>query len=785
MSGMKTAISVILALAFVGGLLYFLGSQKPVVTASVPKPKPAPTEVPAPAVTESSRQAAAPAEPALKEAAPPSQAAIVPPAAQGNLEESGDAAELFVSVAAPDGGDGSAAKPFNTIEQARDAARSVKDRPVRIVVGGGHYLLRNGLTLTAADSGTADRRITYVAAAGETARISSGVLIKPGMLQPVTDEAVRARLPENVRDRVRRIPLDEIGLSAARFKDNFRGIELLEVQSNGRRLPLAQWPDGADFARISTVLDNGITPPAAGTFVYREDAPARWAEAVKEGLWVRGFWRVPWVIESVRVEAIAPDAKTITLASPVSGGIGSKYNRAPNNGAGPGSGKEPWQAINLIEEITAPGEWAVRFADNTLYVLPPDDGGALLVTDLKKPVISLENVSHVSLKGLHIDNGLGDGIAVSGGEGVLIAGCKVSLMARDGIVIDGGKNHTVLSCDTAETGYSGISYLGGDRRTLEPGGHRIINNLVSRAGLFYPAPGINGGLVTKTDSVGNLVANNRIHDCMNSGIVYSGNDNVFEYNDIYRVGLGSSDLGCFYTTGGWTSRGNVVRYNMAHHSMNANAFYVDDGDSGDTFFGNIAYKTESGGFIGGGHDQIFRNNIIVESPRAMHVDARGISRGYTADDKRLRADLDSVPYTSEPWSTKYPGLVTILDSRPEAPSGIVIEDNLFVRCGTPIRRSGKDEELAGVTFERNMVSDDLGMFVNPAELNFALKPDAAVFEEITGFQQVPVEKIGLFADAYRPVVPPRDMELLRSADTDGGFDSQTDVNASNRQKASP
>ena len=50
MSGMKTAISVILALAFVGGLLYFLGSQKPVVTASVPKPKPAPTEVPAPAV---------------------------------------------------------------------------------------------------------------------------------------------------------------------------------------------------------------------------------------------------------------------------------------------------------------------------------------------------------------------------------------------------------------------------------------------------------------------------------------------------------------------------------------------------------------------------------------------------------------------------------------------------------------------------------------------------------------------------------------------------------------
>ena len=80
---------------------------------------------------------------------------------------------------------------------------------------------------------------------------------------------------------------------------------------------------------------------------------------------------------------------------------------------------------------------------------------------------------------------------------------------------------------------------------------------------------------------------------MNSGIVYGGNDNIFEYNEIYRVGLGSSDLGCFYTNAGWTSRGNIIRYNLVHHSMNANAFYVDDGDAGDTFINNVAYKTRT------------------------------------------------------------------------------------------------------------------------------------------------------------------------------------------------
>ncbi len=694
--------------------------------------------------------------------------------------DAGNATEIHVSATAAAGGDGSASKPFNTIEAARDAARAIKDRPVRVIIGGGHYVVRNGLVFTAEDSGSPDRRDVYAAAPGEEVRISSGVLIRGDALRPVTDPAILARLRPEVRDQVRAIPLADTGLQAKRFPESFKGLELLEVVSGGQRLPIAQWPGAGKFARIAKVLDNGITPPATGTFEFREDDPARWQEAVKDGLWLRGFWRVPWVVEAVRVGEIDPDKKTITLAVAISRGIGSKYHRAPGDGVGPGSGEEPWSAFNLIEEISTPGEWAVRFADNTLYLLPPPDGGDLLVSDVTAPVIHLQNVSHVSLKGLSADSGLSDGIRVSGGEGVLVAGCKASNVARDGIVLDGGRNHTVLSCDTSETGYSGIAYTGGERATLTPSGHRIVNNLVRRAGLFFPAPGINGGLGPRTEAVGNYIAHNRIHDCMNSGIVYAGNDNIFEFNEIYRVGLGSSDLGCFYTNAGWTSRGNIIRNNFVHHSMNANAFYVDDGDDGDTFVGNVAYKTESGGFIGGGHYQTFINNVIVDSPRAMHIDSRGIARNYTVTDKRLRADLDSVPYTRPPWSDRYPELVGVLDTKTEMPSHIVIEENLFVRCGTPLRKSGKDADFAGLTFNANVVSDDLGMFVDPDKLDFALKPDAAVFKEIEGFPQIPMEKIGLFADAYRPTIPARNMEQLRTENTDGGFDSQTDVNASNR-----
>lgn len=114
---------------------------------------------------------------------------------------------------------------------------------------------------------------------------------------------------------------------------------------------------------------------------------------------------------------------------------------------------------------------------------------------------------------------------------------------------------------------------------------------------------------------------------------------------------------------------------------------------------------------------------------------------------------------------------------------VIIEDNLFVDCKTPIRRSGKPDELQGIEYKNNMVSDDLGLFVDVETLDFTLKPDSAVFQEIPGFQQIPVSKIGIYPDAYRPVVPPRDMELLKSGNTDSGFDSQMDVNASNKKKA--
>ena len=95
---------------------------------------------------------------------------------------------------------------------------------------------------------------------------------------------------------------------------------MFELFSDGRRMPISRWPANG-YTTIKQVVTNGDgkTP---GSFVYREERPERWDAA--RGVWLQGKWRVPWDEWIMKVAAIDPDARTITLASGFQGGIGCK-----------------------------------------------------------------------------------------------------------------------------------------------------------------------------------------------------------------------------------------------------------------------------------------------------------------------------------------------------------------------------------------------------------------------------------------------------------------------------
>ena len=381
---------------------------------------------------------------------------------------------------------------------------------------------------------------------------------------------------------------------------------------------VAQWPNGG-WATIAAIIDSGARPRDGdtsgrlGTFEYTEDAPGNWDVAA--GVWLNGYWCYDWHEETIRVGAIDPATRRITMAEPAVYSI-MQGNPSPRR----------YRALNVLEELDSPGEYYLDKAGHRLLFWPPApiaDARCVLSTT-NAPCVCLEDVSHVRLQGFVVEASLAEGMLVSGGTDVRIEGCTVRNTRLLGIRIEGGTSHRVRSCDVHDTGTGGISLSGGDRRTLTPGEHEVVNCHVhrySRLQLTYA----NALLIA---GVGHRAAHNLIHDAPHQAIGVDGNDHVFELNIIHNVCTETDDCGAYYKGRNPSCRGNIVRHNfwydigspMGHGNA---AVYFDDGDGGDIVVGNVFLRCgQPGGgdfgtvFSHGGHGLVADNNIFIDCKRA-------------------------------------------------------------------------------------------------------------------------------------------------------------------------
>jgi Right handed beta helix region len=658
-----------------------------------------------------------------------------------------NAAAFHVSPKGDDTADGSEQHPFATLARAQQAVRAGSGDS-EVWLEDGTYAINKTL-----DFDAADRTVTFRARHDGKAVLDAAVHIEPKAWRPSQDP----RLPAEARGKVFELDLATAGLTHVQaFPDRFNdGGGLIQLFFDGVWQPLSRWPNEHN-TKMKKVLDRGDDPGAPGkrpgTFVYDEDRPQRWKAAADAGqLWLAGFWRVAWDWTSVRVKTMDVTQKSIALAAPVGGGIGSKY-------AGPeGAGTEPWRAINLVEEIDMPGEWAVDFIAHKLFFWPPQDLGKATVTvaDFADPIVRMKKAAHVTLRGLVLRGSLGNGVEITDGEGCTIAGCTLTQLGKNGVVIKNGTKHRVVGCDLHSLGHGGILLGGGDRATLTPCGHVADNNHIHHYALAKKiwSPGIAVGANDAGYACGCVVTHNLVHDSPHAAILYGGNDHRLELNEVHDFLIESDDLGGFYTNNGWASYGNVLKNNFIHHTGHALGIYLDDGDSGDTLEGNLMYRMGTGAAVGGGHDNILRGNVAIECPGGFGIDARGVSRKYDKDSGMLK-DFVKIKVDSAPWSDRFPMLQTLLKDHPELPLRCVIEGNVVVGTEKKAEMRGKPEQFKVVTVKNNaaLSIDDLG-FSNAAKLDFRMKPDAPVFAKVPGFQAIPFEKIGLYTDELRPVLP--------------------------------
>jgi hypothetical protein len=694
---------------------------------------------------------------------------------------------VYVSPTGSDSAAGTLAHPLRTLAAARDGIRKRRAGAAgtaRIVLRRGDHVTA-GVEFTDEDSDGRSRSLVVESHAGERARIVNGRVVPLTSFSQVAEPDVLERLDAAARGKVLRLDLVKAGVTKPRrYPDVFSGhggmVQLLQGHD---RLPLARWPDEG-YVTMGTVRDSGLEPrPHGGTFEYSGDRPARWTRAADAGgLWLMGFWRVPWTIQAVRVAEIDVEQKTITLAAAVSGGIGSKYTPLVN-GTRRGDGREPWYAFNLLEEITRPGEWCVDFDHQALFLWPLTDSESVVICDSTHPAISFSGAADVRLERVDIEGGLNEAVRIEDGDRICVRGCSIRNTGAAGIRVTSGTAIEIRSCDLFDIGAEAITLDSGVRATLARGDSMIVGNHVHHTGATSRTT-----YAMIVQGVGNTVSNNLIHDTPMGAIGYGGNDHLLAANEIHNVGLDAGDVGAIYTNGDWASRGTVIRGNLIHHAAGVNAIYLDDGHGGDVVEGNRIYRTLSGLFLGGGHDIVCRDNLIVECPTAIHLDDRGLYRNYTIDaDNALTRYLRQIDLQRDPWKSRYPDLRKLL-ATPAAlprPTGNSLAGNVLVDC--PKAWSLPKGELVARenVLEPNLAATSAQVGLTGSEtLEFVLGDEQAVRAAVPRFPLPLAGPAGLVIDRWRTRLPTaQETGRYASRTPRKIFSSQTDVDATNRNAA--
>jgi Right handed beta helix region len=692
------------------------------------------------------------------------------------IPETGFGKEFFVSPTGDDSHDGLSAEkagssgPFATIGRARDEIRKLKQAGglakggIAVTLRGGVYQLPESLAFTQEDSGTPGSPIVYRAYRDEKPRLAGGKVLKASDFAPVTEASMAKRLAPEAQGKVLVADLKALGLKhTGPFPDIFKdGGGIFELFFNGKRMKLSRWPYD-DYTTMKQVLvfgEKSGKTNVPGIFEYREEEPARWNPA--NGVWLKGQWRVGWEDPAIKVGSISTTNHQITFATGLVGGIGSKYKRTT---APYGSGQEKWCAINLPEEIRHPGQWAIDFNSQKLFFWPPAplESADIVVSQLDDPLIAVKGSSDLAFIGLTFEGSLGEGMAIRDGSRDLVAGCTFLNLGDNGIQLQ-GHGCGIQSCDLHDLGKGCIILMGnpGDRKNLTQSGNYIVNNHLHHYGVLkaqYSAAINIARLVdnAKRDDgvVGCYVAHNAIHHAPRDAFLYGGNDNVFEFNEVYRCAYDTADTGAFYAWLDWTLRGVVIRYNFIHDTVGG--FNPDDGAGGSLVFGNIFTGDRSGVWIASGPDNSIVNNVFVKNKGPVFaIDDRGISRGYATNSKLITAVQEINP-TQPPWSERYPEIVHLLEERHELPLRTLFKDNvIYIKEGEPYKMAMKKENNTNpsiISFVDNFVTQSDPGFVDLAAGNFALKKDSEVFTKIPGFQNIPFDKMGLQIDQYRKKLP--------------------------------
>ncbi len=647
---------------------------------------------------------------------------------------------VFVSQDGKDTASGSFTDPVKTIEKGIALGTQLKNsnpgKTVTVNIRGGDYYINRTISLTMQNNGTAQNPFVIQSYNGEEVNIKGSTQLSKRFSQ-LKDEEVLSRIPEAARKYIGVYDLPSSIASASGYVtvvdtgSSTMGNTQLFV--DGVAQTIARWPNSG-YDRVSSVVS---TESFIGT-----DAKARisrWKNATSAV--ACGYFQSEYTFTSKYITSI--DGNTINLESKPYYGIAMDKR---------------FYVENLLEELDSPGEYFIDSAAGKLYFYPQHNmlNSVVEMATMTETMFKGTGLAYITFKGLTIGDTRGHAVEFTNSSNITFDGCTIRNVGWKGLVLSKCNNMTIVNNTIHGIGSNAIAIEGGDRAKLQSSNNLIDNNHIYD--FAQTAKTNNPGI--DLDGVGCTITNNCFHGSVSQAILYTGNDHIIKYNEFYDLTNECSDAGAIYTGRNYTYRGNEIAYNYFHDihttadkggSIWVAGVYLDDMASSANVHHNVFYNCHLGVMIGGGRDNQFDNNILVDCDTAMFMDARGVgwANYHVVAGGQAYNTIFTVPYSQEPWVSRFPELAAVAENidtlgRPDNNS---ICNNIMLDClmnviAPEMKTYGKVEN----NYEKKGVEADKSIFVDYANQNFAIKDGASILKTHPGLAEIDMSKIGLRAD---------------------------------------
>ncbi len=538
--------------------------------------------------------------------------------------------EIYVSPNGDDNGYGSKAVPVQTLERAKEIARTYEnDKPIDIILLEGEYNLTKTFELSEQDSGTEENPVTIKGAGGV---ITTADTLSYSDFEKVTEEEAGEKLQPKVIGNVLKLDLSKAGIDATDmpvFSSIYvrgDGYEDITFFVNDKEQNVAQYPNGE--SNYDTWVDLADTSISAGKIKVNASRAKKWQN--EKFAYFEGY---PAPDYSNERNNITIEEDLLCFKNPARFNLDEVHSRR-------------YKVKHILYELDAPGEWYIDRDKNILYYYPTPDfneNSKIQIAARKLNAITTSSgLSNLYFDGVKFDKIRGDAIvAGSSNENVNVYNCEFTNISNIAVNYTARKNAPTLASvsnytDAAENcevrnnrfiniGCNAIRFIGGNRSTLSDGNNVIANNYIYNASDKQRC-----NAVISVSGAYNYVLNNEIHMGTFHAINFSGNENVIAHNELYNMLRDTGDCGVIYNGRHLATRGNQIAYNYIHDYKhldkrtkdNGLAVYLDNRLSGtyihhNIIFANCIGEAANGIQNGGGQHNIVNYNTIIDTDASI------------------------------------------------------------------------------------------------------------------------------------------------------------------------